>query len=130
MFGHHDELLSCNKSLEPSVEGLIARMNHRLSVGPGHVLCSWEKLFHELVLGAHRHANHPIVRRAAQPKWGPAVDQSVYRALRFINRQVFHIAVHSLAGCAIHDDMDSDAMLGWYHVGTASEKIQDIRSGN
>ncbi len=120
MFGHHNELLSSNKSLEPSVEGLVARMNHRLSIGPRHVLCSREKLFHELVLGAHRHANHPILRRAAQTKLGPAVDQPVNRVLRFINRQVFHIAVHSLAGCAIHDNMDSGAMLGRYHVGTAS----------
>lgn len=74
MFAHHDELLSSNESLETSVKGLVACLDYRLSTRPDHVLCSWEKFLHELVLGAQCHSDDPIVRGFAKPECVAAVD--------------------------------------------------------
>lgn len=128
MFAHHNELFSSNKGLKTSVERLVARMDHRLSAGPDHVLCSWKKLFHELVLGAHCHVDDPIVRRVAHPEWVAAVDQVVDRDLGFINGHEFHIAIHCLACCAFHDNMDPGAKRRRYYLGIATQKAYHFGS--
>lgn len=120
MFAHHNQLFSGNESLETSVEGLVARLNYRLSVNPDHVLCPREKLFHEFVLGAHCHVDNPIVRRIAQSKRMASIDQMIDRDLCFINGLKFHIAIHRLASCTFHDNMNPGAERRWYNLGVGT----------
>ena len=129
MSAHRDKLLGSNKGLEPCVEGLAAFNDRGLPPRPGNVLSSREKLFHEFVLRAHCHMNNPILRGGAHTKWVATVEERVERHLGLANGHKLDVTIHGLAGCAIHDDMDSNSKLRRYQVGIAANEVHHFCFG-
>ena len=66
MSHQHDHLLSSYERLKARIEWFIGIFNHGFAILPRYILCPWEELLEQDVLGAYFHCDNPVVWSGAE----------------------------------------------------------------
>lgn len=119
------QLLIRHKRLKPRIIRIRALPHDRPPMAPLHILGLGEHLAQQLVLRAQTDVDDAV----AEAELPAAHEAFVEGGLGVAVREELDVAVHGLAGAAVHDDVDGGADVGGEDLGVAAEETEDFLFG-
>lgn len=129
MLDQHNQLLLANESLETGVVWIIhiSRLDDGSRSGPGDILCLWEQILHELLLARQLNLNMALSKATSTTSSSVCLE-AVDSIDGLIEVDKLNIAVKSLAGDSLHDDVNGLEVLFADDTGIATKESKNFRT--